>query len=208
MSYSLFINSKNITNLNGKIDIQVEELSSHESFFYCSSNKTEFTKRKPEFSQYSNKLRKPIQNKFWIRAFTSGCYYYNENTGNWSSDGTEVLPDSNFTHIHCKTSHLTNFAGGVFMLPMIDFKYALAHASFEENKIVYILIIFLVVLYILLSITAYLIDKKDQNKINCIFLTDQKCVVNNIFFYELTLFTGTRKNSETDSQVRFFKFSM
>ena len=193
--YSMFLNVADMKKYKGTINIQIEELIINETLFYCENHTNNLTTRRI----------KPIENNFWIQVFTSGCYYYDLDSGIWSSDGTEVLFDSNFTHTHCVTSHLTNFASGFFVLPVINIQEAFANASFEKNPIVYILIILLLVAYALLSVFAYLMDKKDKKKINSIFLTDKIHLINKNYFYELTLFTGTRKSSETDSQVILLK---
>ena len=54
---------------------------------------------------------------FWLRTYASGCYYMDTKTNKWSSYGVEILSDSNLTHSHCVSSHLTTFAGGFIVLP-------------------------------------------------------------------------------------------
>ncbi|CAF0899284.1 unnamed protein product, partial [Brachionus calyciflorus] len=50
---------------------------------------------------------------FTFRVFTSGCYFIDKNSGNWSSSGMEVIEDgTDLEYINCRTNHLTDFAGG------------------------------------------------------------------------------------------------
>ncbi|CAF1051923.1 unnamed protein product, partial [Brachionus calyciflorus] len=50
---------------------------------------------------------------FTFRVFTSGCYFIDKASGNWSSLGMEVIEDgTDLEYINCRTNHLTDFAGG------------------------------------------------------------------------------------------------
>ena len=94
-------------------------------------------------------------------------------TNDWSSYGTEVLPDTNLTHTHCQSTHLTSFAGGFIVLPAaIDFNAVWAHASFLDNPIIYSTIIALICLYISLAIWARYMDWKDEHKMGITLLGD------------------------------------
>jgi hypothetical protein len=66
---------------------------------------------------------------FWLRTFASGCYYMDTATNDWSSYGMEILEDSNLTHTHCISSHLTTFAGG-----FMGFIASTDDTSFENMK--------------------------------------------------------------------------
>ena len=75
---------------------------------------------------------------FWLRIYLSGCYYTNETSYAWSSYGMEIMSDSNLTHTHCQSNHLTTFAGGFIVLPpAINFNYVWANASFVQNPVIY-----------------------------------------------------------------------
>lgn len=94
-------------------------------------------------------------------------------TNDWSSYGTEVLSDTNLTHTHCISNHLTSFAGGFIVLPSaIDFNAVWAHASFLQNPIIYSTIIALICLYIILAIWARYTDSKDEQKMGITVLND------------------------------------
>ena len=57
-----------------------------------------------------------FSNNFWIRTYSAGCYYIDPITSNWLSEGVDILFDTNSTHTHCQSSHLTSFAGGFVVL--------------------------------------------------------------------------------------------
>ena len=52
-----------------------------------------------------------------MRAYTSGCYYYDVNTGKWQSDGMEIYEDSdltktNFLNTTCAFKKLNQYKNG------------------------------------------------------------------------------------------------
>lgn len=107
--------------------------------------------------------------------FLSGCYYFDRNELKWSSNGVEVLEETNETHTVCESDHLTEFAGGFIVLPNpIDFNYVFANASFTRNPIIYSTVIFLTCLYILLAIICVYADKHDEKKTQINVLKDNK----------------------------------
>jgi len=64
---------------------------------------------------------------FKIRTYSSGCYYFDTDSGKWKSDGMEILEDTNLKQTHCFSNHLTSFAGGLVVMPI-------AHERFEKIK--------------------------------------------------------------------------
>lgn len=137
---------------------------------------------------------------FELAAFTSGCYYYDQSLGDWSSKGVQILNDSNLSSTHCVSNHLTEFAGGLVILPNpIDFKFVFANSSFEKNPTIYLTLIIVCSLYVLVSIWCLYMDKKDKQKIGFYFL-DQNSPYDS-FLYEIIVFTGTRKHAGCDSNV-------
>ena len=141
---------------------------------------------------------------FWLRTFASGCYYMDTATNDWSSYGMEILEDSNLTHTHCISSHLTTFAGGFIVLPnAIDFNNVWANASFLQNPIIYSTVIALVCLYILLGVWARWMDMKDEKKCGITLLgnLEEHKKKENKYIYEIISFTGNRLNAGTKSKV-------
>ena len=140
-------------------------------------------------------------NDFYVRVFTSGCYYMDIDSGKWMSYGMEVLETTNITHTHCVSNHLTSFAGGWMVLPpQINFEYVLANASFLKNPTIYITVIVLVCLYILLAIWSRWMDRKDEQKVGITILNEDENFENK-YIYEIIFFTGARKDAATDSKV-------
>ena len=127
-----------------------------------------------------------------IVVFSSGCYFIEKSTGMWSTDGLEILPDSNLTHVHCISSHLTDFAGCFIVLPNpIDFDSVFANSAFEKNPTVYAVVISLGFLYILSAVVLYFVDKQDILKAKIHIMADNH--PNYGYLYEIIIFTGNRK---------------
>ena len=128
----------------------------------------------------------------------------NTSTNTWSSNGMDILEDSNLTHTHCISNHLTTFAGGLIVLPnAINFNKVWANASFLQNPVIYSTVIFLICLYILLGFWARYMDSKDDQKIGITLLP---CDLNNDattnkYIYEIIVFTGNRLYAGTKSKV-------
>lgn len=153
-------------------------------------------------------------NNFEMRMFTAGCYYTDTLTNTWTSYGMEVMSDTNLTHTHCISNHLTTFAGGFIVLPpAIDFNYAWSHASFLDNPVIYSTVIVLVCLYVALGVWARWVDTKDNKKQgftvvqteNSDFCLREKQGAK-YYAYEMVVFTGARPNAATKSMVFIFNF--
>jgi hypothetical protein len=141
-------------------------------------------------------------NDFLVRAYTSGCYYYDTFTGKWSSDGMEIFNDTNIELTHCSSYHLTSFASGLDSTPsIINFQYALSNASFSRNLLIYITVVVFICLYIIFAIWACYKDRTDMKKLNINILNDNHSSDN--YLYELIVFTGNRNESETNSKVSY-----
>ena len=137
---------------------------------------------------------------FMIRAYTSGCYYYDVDTGKWSSQGMEIYSDTNLMQTHCMSYHLTSFAGGLVVLPnAINFDYVWSHASFLQNPTIYSTIIGITCLYVIIAVWARLMDMRDRKKLSIIPMSDNAHKDN--YFYEIIVFTGGRNEAATHSKV-------
>ena len=182
-----------VNSYQGIVGIGLRELSEEENFDICVnlSNYNETFKSLPN---------KPLNftSNFGLRLFTSGCYYYDLIENKWLSYGVEVLEETNILETHCISYHLTEFAGGFIVLPSsIDFAKVWANASFLQNPIIYSTVIIIIALYIFLALITRYLDIRDSKKIGY-------SVIDNLsenYFYELRVYTGSRKDSETDSKV-------
>lgn len=160
--HKVFIKAKETLNFKGFIGYGLRELNETEINVYCnksySSTIAPLLKTKPIFSE-----------NFYIRVFLRACYYYDNKLEAWSTYGMEIGNDSNLTHTHCYSSHLTQFAGGFVVLPSeINFEYAFANSSFDQNKTIYLTVIFVSVIYILLALWCFYMDKIDKKKVEFI----------------------------------------
>ena len=144
---------------------------------------------------------KPFSSDFGLRLFSSGCYYYDMNTNEWTSIGVEILPESTISLSHCTSYHLTEFAGGFLVLPSsIDFYHIWANASFLQNPIIYSTVIIIILLYIILACFSRYLDYKDSKKVGFLIIDN----LSENYLYELRIYTGSRKGAATDSNVMNF----
>ena len=166
---------------------------------YCTSNNS-----REDFPQILSQVI--FTNDFWVRSYSSGCYYYDTDTGKWNSDGMEIYEDTNLHQTHCLSNHLTSFAGGLNYLPStINFQYVFDNTSFSKNPIIYSSVILITFVYMLFAIWSRYMDIRDEKKMNLVLLKDND--PNDRYFYEIIVFTGNRSESGTQSKVKlsFYK---
>ena len=183
----------------GFVGLSLRELNSNEMKIYC--NESSKVKSFPLIEKKVN-----FTSDFMIRVYSSGCYYFDVSNGKWFSDGMEIFEDTDVKQTHCKSTHLTSFAGGFVFLPSsINFQYVFANASFSHNLLIFLTLIILTCLYIVFAIWARVMDKKDLKKLNIVPLKDNNPL--NDYFYELIVFTGNQSESSTQSKVNQFFIS-
>jgi len=189
--FRFFKNMSQLNGFKGFVGYSIRELNSNETEFYCIKSRNSF----PLIQAQVN-----FTVDFLVRAYTSGCYFYDLNTGKWLSDGMDIYEDSDMIRTHCASNHLTSFAGGLVVLPQeINFQHVFANASFTKNPFIYLTVIVITFAYILFALWAKYMDFRDSQKSNIILLKDN----NNLddYFYELIVFTGNRSESGTRSKV-------
>jgi hypothetical protein len=188
-----------MTQLNGYkgfFGYGIRELNSSEIDFYCLKNNTSTSL--PLIQSQVN-----FTNDFLVRTYTSGCYFYDSNTGKWLANGMKLFKDTNIQQTHCSSNHLTMFAGGLHVMPnKINFEYVFANASLAKNYTIYFTLLAFLILYIFFAIWAIYMDRRDMRKIKVIPLKDN--VESDNYIYELIVFTGNCKESGTHSNVFFF----
>jgi polycystin 1L2 len=193
--YLFFQNMSKINGFKGFVGYSIRELDANEAYLYCSQNKSNLNVKFPLIQTRLN-----FTSDFFIRSYTSGCYYYDTQTGKWSSNGMEIYEDTNLEQTHCLSYHLTSFAAGLDLSSsIINFQYSFTNASFSRNMIIYITVILFICLYVLFAISARYKDTRDLKKLNIIPLKDNDSCDN--YFYEIMVFTGNRNESETNSKV-------
>ncbi|CAF1178747.1 unnamed protein product [Adineta steineri] len=174
----------------------IRELNSTEFNSYCSNNGTQPNSSVPITDNPVN-----FTANYYIRVYTSGCYYI-DSSNNWQSAGCVVGTKTSHTQTECYTNHLTTFAGGWIVLPApINWNYVFANASFAKNMTIYLTLILLLVLYILFMIYARYKDKKDVEKLGVTPLPDN--ILNDKYYYQIIVFTGLRRDAGTESKVHF-----
>ena len=189
--YLTFLNMSRVNGFKGYIGISVREFNLSRGEIDC-ENKS-FT----SFDSSGN-----FTQNYYLRIYAAGCYYMDTLTLDWTSYGMEILFDTNITHAHCTSSHLTTFAGGFIVLPnAIDFSQVWANASFLQNPVLYATVICLICLYVLLAIWARYADWKDSQKCGITLLGGLDKNKEQFYIYEIMLFTGNRLNAGTKSKV-------
>lgn len=109
----------------------LRELNQTEHDTYCLGT-TKYNSSEPPILDSEDTDKFKVE--FSYRVFSQGCYYIDKSTGNWLSDGVDVFEDSTFEYLHCKSTHLTDFAGGLVVLPpTINFDEVFRNASFEKT---------------------------------------------------------------------------
>ena len=182
-----------IKGFKGFFGYSIRELSLNETNLYCSFNRS--------VSSFPyNMIKTNLTSDFSILAYTSGCYYYDVNTGKWSSNGMEIYKDTNLEETHCFSNHLTLFAGGLsFASSIINYQYTMTKAVLNNGQLVYASLILVTCVYILFAIWSKYMDTRDLKKLNLIPLKDNN--PNDNYFYELIVFTGNQSESGTQSKV-------
>lgn len=103
---------------NKYVSIAIKELSNDDRIILCKRNSSMRSNMEnqmlpiPDFGLESSNI-----SDFKYRIFTSGCYYIDPNTGLWLPDGLEVLESTNLVRTYCISRHLTDFAGGLIVVP-------------------------------------------------------------------------------------------
>ena len=197
--YLIFANMVSVNALQGYVGFSVIEINSSRLDCQNKTNNRVTTLIEAIKNQTSSNQRS-FSNNYWLRIYSSGCYYINS-SNIWTSYGMEILADSNVTHTHCLSNHLTSFAGGFIVLPpAINFNYVWSHASFLQNPVIYSTVIALACLYILLGIWSRYMDSKDSQKMGITILGDLDNKENK-YIYEILVYTGARLNAGTTSNV-------
>lgn len=175
----------------------IRELTGQENSTYCSENQTLNIKNLVLDYLNENQTLSDLS----VLSYLKGCFHLNKTSGLWQTDGMEVGDDISVAYTNCLSTHLTDFSGSVAVLPAsIDFAYAFANASFEQNPTIYATLITIGIIYLILFVWASYMDTKDKIKTKIHFLDDE--FNDNFYFYEIVVFTGNRAHAGTNSQVK------
>ena len=183
-----------INGFKGFVGYGIKELTENETNQFC-NQKLSITKY-PYILSQSN-----FTSDFMLRSYSSGCYYFDTNTGKWYSNGIDVYEDTNLVQTHCMSNHLTSFAGGFVILPSkINIVYAFESAILAKSLLAIIILFIITLLYLLFATWSHYMDIQDGKKVNLVLTKDN--LQKNTYFYEVIVFTGTRKESGTQSKVK------
>ena len=193
--YPFYVNMNQTNGFKGQVNVAIRELDFDEHYSLCISKNVTF------LSSLDARKVLNFTGNFWIKAFSSGCYYYDEKTSSWAAKGVDVLETTSTKYTQCISEHLTEFAGGFVVLPAeIDFSYVFAHASFAQNPFIYSTVIVICVFYLILAVLCRFYDKKDELKVGLTYL-NMRYSRRDEYFYEASVFTGSRRNAGTGSNV-------
>ncbi|XP_070579640.1 polycystin-1-like [Ptychodera flava] len=143
---------------------------------------------------------------FWpityaMKSWTSQCLYFDEVEDEWSGDGCEVGELTTQLATQCFVRHLTTFGGG-FTLPMNTFDPGdSAFAKLGENPVVFAFMTSMIGIYLIVIVWARKADQRDIEKAGVTPLPDND--PRDHFNYEITVFTGIKKNAGTTAKVSF-----
>lgn len=180
----------------GFVGYGLRELTTSEISSYCSNSNNSITS--PPLMGANQSL---FTSDFWLKSYTSGCYYYDSNTGKWSNDGMEIYSDTTLVYTHCSTNHLTQFAGGLLIVPNeINLSRLPVNASPLKSPLIYIVTILVTCVYIGFWIWAFKRDRFDAKQKGIIILPDN--LIGDNYCYEIIVYTGNRREAATDSKVR------
>lgn len=182
-----FRNNKTIE-YRGTVVIRIRELNEFKN--ECPSDNISLIENPAK----RNKITFSVDLEYYI--FNVGCYFFDKTNFKWSSDGMETMNDSNYRFVHCKSKKLGLFAGG--------YSDKIVSIEFKEPTVVKSLgvVIFCGIIgvsFIFLSFWTIYMDKQDLDKTGITNLEDNE--IDDIYKYKITIFTGTKANSQTDSNV-------
>ncbi|XP_076348157.1 polycystin-1-like protein 2 [Tachypleus tridentatus] len=141
---------------------------------------------------------------YHVRTMITDCRFWNETTGSWEQTGCRVHPRTNTKEIWCSCNHLTSFGSDFFVPPnTIDFKAAFSNldAKLKSNFGVLVMICTVFGLYVIVVIWARRKDKQDVIRWGVTPLDDN--LASETYYYEITVYTGTRRGAGTKSNISF-----
>ena len=108
--HSFFLNQTQVNGYKGFVGYGVRELNANETNAYCKSQTLPSLQQPPLVTEQVN-----FTSDYSVRTYTMGCYFYDAETGKWSSRGMHLQDDTNIQASHCSSLHLTWFAGGLLV---------------------------------------------------------------------------------------------
>lgn len=176
----------------GLVGFRIRELDDIEFDLYCNlSNSTIFTEK------YNVDDKIELNRNFSYHIFSTGCYYFDEKSFSWSSEGMETMNDSTSYYTHCRATKLGTFSSGYIEIKENEFKPETS-INFKTHLIP-IICILLFIIFIFLSLWSIYKNHVDSKRIGMTYLVDNEPKDN--YKYKITIFTGSRPYSDTDSNI-------
>ncbi|XP_071135417.1 uncharacterized protein [Mytilus edulis] len=145
------------------------------------------------------KFRQNITVKVLSTAIT--CRYWNHTSGSWITGGFKVSPVSSSKNLECEVDHLTDFAGGYFVLPNIvdPIKDALLFLTFFDNPVVVSVVVLVWFIYFVALYLARQKDRQDRHLDGIV--TPCSSDPSEPFKYLMCIVTGWRYDARTTANV-------
>ncbi|KAG8269298.1 hypothetical protein J6590_004592 [Homalodisca vitripennis] len=127
------------------------------------------------------------------------CKFWRKNQ--WNSYGCTAKAHSEDDGIHCQCEHISTFAAAFSVPPLkVDhFADIDLFLTVQNNPLVLCIIIFLIVLYLLLGVLLWYLDRRDKKFTTVIVLDDN--MPGNRYPYLLAVYTSSRLNAGTTAHV-------
>ncbi|XP_046679389.1 polycystic kidney disease protein 1-like 2 [Homalodisca vitripennis] len=127
------------------------------------------------------------------------CKFWRKNQ--WNSYGCTAKAHSEDVGIHCQCEHISTFAAAFSVPPLkVDhFADIDLFLTVQNNPLVLCIIIFLIVLYLLLGVLLWYLDRRDKKFTTVIVLDDN--MPGNRYPYLLAVYTSSRLNAGTTAHV-------
>ncbi|XP_076075845.1 uncharacterized protein LOC143046571 [Mytilus galloprovincialis] len=149
-----------------------------------------------------NNTFNPSTGNVSIVTITTGCRSFNQTTSAWEPNGCIVLPFSTLNETVCRCPSKTKTLATTFFVTPNTIDFNNVWSKFDiANAAVYGTLTVLLLLYILLAILLRRKDRQDKLNWSMRFLCD--CDSEDPYFYMISVHTGLRPGSGTDSNVNF-----
>ncbi|XP_076049258.1 polycystin-1-like protein 2 [Oratosquilla oratoria] len=142
-----------------------------------------------------------LPGNYSFRVITTGCYYFNQKTNEWDTQGLKVL-SANSNHTVCWSPRLGSFAAGYAHTPNnITFDYYHAPQSYNDYATLYSTVAITLAVSVILLVWARFKDRKDIEKRGATPLPDN--LPEDKYLYEIVVFTGSASEASCQSNIEF-----
>ncbi|XP_043193604.1 polycystic kidney disease protein 1-like 2 isoform X2 [Amphibalanus amphitrite] len=142
--------------------------------------------------------------RYNLTMFAGRCMYWSENLTAFTDQGCEVGPLSTVDVLHCRCSHLTDFAGSFLVLPnRLDVTMVVdMNMMLSQNPTALYWMGVLLLIFLLLLVYARKQDQRDVKRRNIIYVDDND--PRHRYAYLVTVYTGVQYKAGTSAHVAMF----